>query len=41
MDIRDGTARSTAVAGDEEETVLSLLELGVGRLAGSACDVFH
>jgi hypothetical protein len=32
---------SAVVAGDEVQTVLSLVQLGVGRFAGLACDVFN
>lgn len=36
----DGTTRSTGVASDEVQTVLTLVELGVGAAAGLAGDVF-
>jgi hypothetical protein len=39
--IRNGTSGSTAVAGDEEETVLTLLEVGVGRFTSPAGNVLH
>ena len=32
-------SRAAVVAGDEVQTVLTLVELGVGRLAGLASDV--
>lgn len=40
LDGGDRTARSARVAGDEVQTVLSLVELGVGAAAGLAGDVF-
>lgn len=41
LDSRDRAAGPARVAGDEVETVLALVELGVGRAAGLAGDVFH
>lgn len=40
-DIRNGTSGTAAVAGDEEETVLPLPEVGIRGLAGSTGDIFH
>ena len=40
LDGRDGTTRSARVAGDEVQTVLSLVEFCVGAAAGLASDVF-
>lgn len=39
--VRDGTSGTAAVAGDEEETVLALLELGVGGFTRPTCNIFH
>lgn len=39
LDGGDGTTGSAGVASNEIETVLSLVELGVGAAAGLACDV--
>ena len=41
LDGCDGTARVAAVAGDKVQSVLALVELGVGAAAGLASDVFH
>lgn len=40
LDGGDGTARSTGVAGDEVESVFTLVEFGIRRTAGLAGDVF-
>jgi hypothetical protein len=40
LDGGDGTTRSTGVAGDEVQTVLTLVELGVRAAAGLAGNVF-
>jgi hypothetical protein len=40
LDGRDRTTRSTGIASDEVETVLSLVELGIRRTAGLAGHVF-
>lgn len=39
LDSGDRATRSTGVAGDEVETVLALVELGIGAAAGLAGDV--
>jgi hypothetical protein len=39
LDGRDGSSRATVVASDEVQTVFSLIQLGVGRLAGLASDI--
>ena len=41
LDGGDRTARSARVAGDERQTVLTLVELGIWRSAGLASDVLH
>jgi len=41
FDGRDGTTRSARVAGDKVETILSLVEFGIGRTASLARYVFH
>jgi hypothetical protein len=41
LDSGDGTARSTGVASDEVQTVLTLAEFGVGATAGLAGNVFN
>lgn len=41
LDGRDGTTRAARVAGDEVETVLSLVQFRVGASAGLAGDVFN
>lgn len=40
LDGGDGTTRAARVAGDEVQTVLTLVELGVGAAAGFAGNVF-
>lgn len=40
LDSSDGTTRSARVAGDEVQTVLTLVEFGVGAAAGFASDIF-
>lgn len=40
LDGGDGTTGAAVVAGDKVQTVLGLVELGIGRLAGLAGDVF-
>ena len=40
LDGSNGTSGAAAVAGDEVESVLSLVELGIGAAAGLAGDVF-
>jgi hypothetical protein len=39
LDSRDGSSRTTVVASDEVQSVFSLIQLGVGRLAGFASDI--
>lgn len=41
LDGRDGTTGSARVAGNEVETVFTLVELGVGTAAGLAGNVFN
>ena len=41
LDGGDGTAGSAGVTGDERQTVLSLVELGIWGSAGLASDVLH
>ena len=41
LDGGNGTTRTTGVAGDEVQTVLTLVELGIGAATGLACNVFH
>lgn len=41
LDSRDGTPGTAGVAGNEVETVFSLVELGVGGSARFAGDVFY
>lgn len=40
LDGSDGTSGTAAVAGDEVQSVLALVELGIGAAAGLAGDVF-
>lgn len=40
LDGGDGTSGTAAVAGDEVQSVLTLVELGIGAAAGLASDVF-
>ena len=40
LDGGHGTAGSARVAGDEVQTVLSLVEFGIGAAAGFAGDIF-
>jgi hypothetical protein len=40
LDGSDGTSGTAAVAGDEVQSVLTLVELGIGAAAGLAGDVF-
>ena len=40
LDGRDGTTGTTRVAGDEVQTVFTLVKLGVGTAAGLAGNVF-
>lgn len=40
LDGSDGTSGTAAVAGNEVQSVLSLVELGVGAAAGLASNVF-
>ena len=40
LDGGDGTARAAGVAGDEVESVFTLVEFGIRRAAGLAGDVF-
>lgn len=40
LDGSDGTSGTAAVAGDEVQSVLTLVELGVGAAAGLAGDIF-
>lgn len=39
LDSRDGTTGTTRVAGDEVQTVFTLVELGVGTAAGFAGNI--
>ena len=41
LDGSDGTSGTAAVAGDEVQSVLTLVELGIGAAAGLAGDVFN
>ena len=41
LDGRDGTTGTARVAGDEVQTVLTLVELSVGTAAGFAGNVFN
>jgi hypothetical protein len=40
LDGSDGTSGTAAVAGDEVQSVLTLVELGIGAAAGLASDIF-
>jgi hypothetical protein len=40
LDGSDGTSGTAAVAGDEVQSVLTLVELGIGAAAGLASNVF-
>lgn len=40
LDGSDGTSGTAAVAGDEVQSVLTLVELGIGAAAGLAGNVF-
>lgn len=40
LDGSDGTSGTAAVAGDEVQSVLSLVELGIGAATGLAGDIF-
>ena len=41
LDGSDGTSGTAAVAGDEVQSVLTLVELGIGAAAGLTSDVFN